>query len=562
MENKESSTDNPVCGSASSETSQTGLSVLPSFGIVIAGHGSRNKKGVGQFEAMAEDFQSAYPNTPLTYGFLEFSKPTIEEAIEENIKKGAKQIAIVPAILLGAMHLKNDIPSEIQYMQKKYPDIRMKFGAPLQLHPTVLRVCREKIIDAESSANAIVPRKDTCLVIVGRGTTDPDANSQVYKLARLLEEGMGFGASTVCYSGTADPDLKQGLRKAQSLGYKRIITFPFFLFTGILIRRITDAIDDFANSFPELEVLKASYIGTHPLILETLYERATDAINGEVVSDCGLCKYRTQIVGYENEVGQPQQAHHLKVRANADGSTQAPMQLPTWNSNLNPNDSTPTEPENENFEYIPHPIEVDSFKHIEQGRDWSVFPAQNHTILQRLVHTSGDFSVPDDIYISDGAIESAHRAIKDKAVLVTDVTMVQSGFKRQLINALQLVTYSAVHSEEAYHMAKIQNITRSAAGIRLAWQKFGNDVILAIGDAPTAVMEAINLIETQNWRPYLVIGIPVGFIGTEACKTRLKTCLRVPRITNTGTKGGSPWASTILNALIIQYVRENSRKNT
>jgi precorrin-8X/cobalt-precorrin-8 methylmutase len=84
---------------------------------------------------------------------------------------------------------------------------------------------------------------------------------------------------------------------------------------------------------------------------------------------------------------------------------------------------------------------------------------------------------------------------------------------------------------------------------------YGNDLIVAIGDAPTAVEEAIRLITLHQWRPHLVIGLPVGFVGTEECKERLKRCLRVPRITNRGTRGGSPWAAAAMNALMVQFAR-------
>ena len=103
-------------------------------------------------------------------------------------------------------------------------------------------------------------------------------------------------------------------------------------------------------------------------------------------------------------------------------------------------------------------------------------------------------------------------------------------------------------------LAQNAGITRSAAGIRRAWEKFGNDVIVAIGDAPTAIAETIRLVRESGWRPQLVIGLPVGFVGTRECKDELRRCLQVPRITNSGTRGGSPWAASVVNALMIGAV--------
>jgi precorrin-8X/cobalt-precorrin-8 methylmutase len=111
-----------------------------------------------------------------------------------------------------------------------------------------------------------------------------------------------------------------------------------------------------------------------------------------------------------------------------------------------------------------------------------------------------------------------------------------------------------VHDRETVLLAENNGITRSAAGVRRAWQKWGNDIVLAIGDAPTAVAEATRLIREHGWRPQLVIGLPVGFVGTQECKEDLRRCLHVPRITNSGTRGGSPWAASAVNALMIEAI--------
>jgi len=184
-----------------------------------------------------------------------------------------------------------------------------------------------------------------------------------------------------------------------------------------------------------------------------------------------------------------------------------------------------------------------------------MFAPDQIEILQRLVHTSGDFAVPDDVFLSSGAPAAGIRAILDRCTIVTDVTMVQAGLRRSLISLFGLRTVCLVHDEETDLVAKANGLTTSAAGIRRAWLKFGNEVLLVIGDAPTAVEEAIRLIQEQGWRPRLLVGLPVGFVGTQESKERLRRCLHVPRITNKGTRGGSPWAASVVNAMLIQASR-------
>ncbi len=510
---------------------------MTEFGIVVAGHGSRDPDGIREFESLIELIRARAPQHVVSHGYLEFSSPTVDQAIAANLDSGQRKVVVVPGVLLAATHAKNDMPSEILAYARERPDIDFHFATPLGLHPLLLQLVRERIIAAEAASFHTFRRDETCLVLVGRGTTDPDANGEVAKFARMIEEGMGFGAATVCYSGTAKPLVGDGLRAAARLGYARLVVVPFFLFDGVLVKRIYAAADALQAREPELEVLKAGYLGVHPHVADVVIERAREAALGIAAMNCSLCKYRVQIVGFEEQVGEPQRAHHLRVRGL-----------------LGKEDSVPAE--QEFTPYAPHPIEAESFRIIAEGRDWSGFSESHLGVLQRLVHTSGDFTAPDDIYFSPGAVETGIRALLRCKRVVTDVTMVQTGLKRALLAALGIESWCGVHEIETALMADAQGITRSAAGIRRAWEKFGNDIVLAIGDAPTAIMEATRLIREHGWRPQLVVGLPVGFVGTCEAKADLRRCLQVPRITNSGTRGGSPWAASVVNALMIAALNQ------
>ena len=509
---------------------------LTDFDIVIAGHGSRDAEGVREFESLIDVLKERVGKREVTHGFLEFARPTIDQAAKAQVQRGSRRVAVVPGVLLAATHAKNDMPAEVLALQRDFPDVTFHYGAPLHFHPLILKLCRERIIQAEAESSAIIKRSDACLVVAGRGTTDPDANSDVSKLARILEEGLGFGASLVCYSGTAKPLVADGLQAAARLGFSRIVVFPFFLFTGILVKRIYAATEELQRSFPKLDIVQAPYLGVHAHVADALIERAEEAVQGKAAMNCSLCKYRTQIIGYEQEVGAPQQGHHFHVRASLP-------QIPVANLNA-PKASG----------YIPHPIEAKSFEIIDRNFDWTPYRALTRAILQRIVHTSGDYEVVKDIFISSGADEAGLRALLKGTPILTDVTMVQSGLRRPLLEQLNLLTACTVHDEETRLLADASGLTRSAAGIRRGWERFGNNVIVAIGDAPTAVEEAVRLVREHKWSPHLIIGLPVGFVGTQECKENLRRCLQVNRITNRGTRGGSPWAAAVINALLITAV--------
>lgn len=506
------------------------------YAIVLAGHGSRDPDGVKEFMALVELLRERAGGRRVEHGFLEFATPTIDEAVDAVIADGAKKVVMVPGVLLAATHAKNDMPSELLALQRAHPDTEFHFGAAMDLHPKLLELCRQRLIEAEARSDQTVSRADTCLVVVGRGTSDPDANSEISKLTRMLEEGMGFGTSFVCYSGTAKPLVADGLRAAALLGHKRIVVLPYFLFDGVLVKRIYSAVDDLAARHPEIEVLPAGYLGVHPHVADVFLERAQEGVEGRAAMNCALCKYRVQIVGFEEQVGTPQQGHHGLVRGLLGRSDAAPAPIDSWPP------------------YVPHPIEAESMRIIDEGRDWSEVPTDHQIVLKRLVHTSGDFDIVDDLVFSPGSVETGIRALLRCRRIVADVTMVQTGLKRAVLDQLGVETWCGVHDKETHLLAEAHGITRSAAGIRRAWQKFGNDVVVAIGDAPTAIMEVVRLVREHGWRPQLVVGLPVGFVGTRECKEELARLMQVPRITNRGTRGGSPWAASAVNAMMIAAI--------
>ena len=133
---------------------------------------------------------------------------------------------------------------------------------------------------------------ETLLVVVGRGASDPDANSNVAKVTRMLWEGFGFGWAETAYSGVTFPLVEPALEKAARLGFRRIVVFPYFLFTGILVDRIYAATDAVAARHPEIEFLKAPYLNDHPLVLDTFVDRVHEILAGRNLMNCQLCKYR------------------------------------------------------------------------------------------------------------------------------------------------------------------------------------------------------------------------------------------------------------------------------
>ena len=290
--------------------------------VMICGHGSRDTAAVAQFNTLAGHMRARFPEHDVESGFLEFATPVIRDGLEKLKARGAERIICLPGMLFAAGHVKNDVPSEVNDFAASNPAIDVRMARDLAIDPRLLKAAAERIEAAEAAAPSKIPRDETLLMVVGRGTNDPDANSNVSKVARMLWEGMGFGWAEVSYSGVAYPLVDAGLARAVRLGYRRIIVFPYFLFTGILVRRIYDWTDAAATDHPEIEFLKAGYLNDHPLLIDVFADRVTETLdgNGANAMNCQLCKYREQIIGHEAAVGTPQAGHHHHVRgAGTDG---------------------------------------------------------------------------------------------------------------------------------------------------------------------------------------------------------------------------------------------------
>jgi sirohydrochlorin cobaltochelatase len=279
---------------------------------MVCGHGSRDVAAVEEFHGLIRKLAERLPEHPLESGFLEFARPIIREGLDRLRQRGADHVLAVPGMLFAAGHVKNDVPSVLNAYAAEH-GIRVDFGRDLGIDPKLLRAARDRIDEALAGTAGEVPRADTLLAVIGRGTSDSDANGNVAKVARMLWEGMGFGWAEVGYSGVAHPRVDALLERAVRLGFRRIVVFPYFLFTGVLVRRIYAQTDQVALRHPEIEFVKAGYLNDHPLVLETFVERIQGIPAGDVNMNCLLCKYRDQIVGREADLGAPQESHHHHV---------------------------------------------------------------------------------------------------------------------------------------------------------------------------------------------------------------------------------------------------------
>ena len=290
------------------------------LGVMVCGHGSRDENAVREFSTVAEGLRPLLPQYEIDYGYLEFATPIIRTGLDNLRAKGINRVLAIPGMLFAAGHAKNDIPSVLNTYAARHDGLTIDYGRELGIDPKMVRAAGDRIREALGSIDDTIPLHETALVVVGRGASDPDANGNVAKVTRLLWEGLGFGWGETCYSGVTFPLVEPGLEHIAKLGFKRVVVFPYFLFTGILVERIYEHTDRVAARHRDMEFVKAPYLNDHPLVLETFAERVQEILDGENLMNCGQCKYREQVLGFEDQVGLPQESHHHHVEGlNAGG---------------------------------------------------------------------------------------------------------------------------------------------------------------------------------------------------------------------------------------------------
>ena len=286
---------------------------------MVCGHGTRDSKGVAEFAQLVEKLRgqfAASENWPTEHGYLEFARPVLRDGLNALREQGATRILAVPAMLLNAGHAKNDIPSVLNLWAQENPDVQVEYGRALGLTASMLRAASKRIADtlaSEAASGNDLPPAQTLLVTVGRGASDPDANADIAKMNRLLQEAFGFGWALPAYSGVTFPLVAPALQHAVRLGFSKVLVFPYFLFTGRLIERIYEHTDRVASAHPDIRFVKVPYLNDQDAVVETFVERVYELLNGSPDMNCQLCKYRTALPAFEDEKGLPQVSHHHHV---------------------------------------------------------------------------------------------------------------------------------------------------------------------------------------------------------------------------------------------------------
>ncbi len=268
--------------------------------VVVIGHGSRRASSNARFVDLVRAYQQRRSELQVSHGYIELAEPAMSDALRRAAAE-ADEVIVLPMQLFHALHVKNDIPMAIEAARTEFPSVEFHAADALGAHPSLASLAYQRgtetgLLPAEDS-------NDVAVVMVGRGSSDPGANSDFYKVVRLFAEGRGLKWVIPCYIALADPRLPDALELIARVRTKHLLVVPYFLLTGVLIERIRETVDTFVKDYPWMRASVAEPLGLDERLFKVFDERIEQALTGQHALPCDTCKYRIELPGQEEHVG-------------------------------------------------------------------------------------------------------------------------------------------------------------------------------------------------------------------------------------------------------------------
>lgn len=200
----------------------------------------------------------------------------------------------------------------------------------------------------------------------------------------------------------------------------------------------------------------------------------------------------------------------------------------------------------------PEEIERESFRRITEELGDKTFPVGIDLVVKRVIHTTADFSFADTLLFSENVVEKGKEAIRRGACVVTDTNMALAGINKARLAKFGAAARCFMAEADVVAEARERGVTRAAISMeRAAALAAERPLILAVGNAPTALIKIKELVDAGMMEPALLIGVPVGFVNVVEAK-ELFVGSSIPHIIARGQKGGSTVAAAIVNAILYQ----------
>lgn len=247
--------------------------------LLLMGHGSRDPAGAREFFDLVNAVRNRLPERRVGAGVLEFpgpDAPSIADAFAAAVAAGDRAVRAVPVLLSLAGHAKHDMPEQVRQARARQPELAVALAHGLGTDPLLFECVEDRIAEATAGSEETGPQ-ETAVLLVARGTSDPDANADMFRTGRLLWERNAFRWVEVGFVSLAQPFVPEAIARCAALGARRIVVVPYFINTGLLVQRICRQAQGAAPALPECEIVTARHIGVHPKLVDLVVRRATEA---------------------------------------------------------------------------------------------------------------------------------------------------------------------------------------------------------------------------------------------------------------------------------------------
>ncbi|EWS55189.1 MULTISPECIES: sirohydrochlorin chelatase [unclassified Methylibium] len=265
--------------------------------ILLVGHGSREKAGNDEIETFTERWRAQHPAWRIELCFIEFAEVEVEEGLA-RAARGAQRVLVVPLILNAAGHVKMEIPAHIARARQRFAGVRFDYAPHLGVCEPILAILQRQLRDCMRRLDMPDPLS-TGVVLLGRGSSDRQANGEMAKMARWLQEESQHEIVDLAFTGITFPRLERVVQRQALLGLRQVVVLPYYLFTGTLIQRIGRQVEHLRVQYPQQRFALGSYFGFEPEVARLLADRVQ-----------GLLAGRLEAVPVSEEAAQWEGHHH------------------------------------------------------------------------------------------------------------------------------------------------------------------------------------------------------------------------------------------------------------
>lgn len=258
--------------------------------VLIVGHGSRDRNGNIEIERFVEQLRAQHTHWRIELCFIEFAEVLIDDGLA-RAALDAERVIVVPLILNAAGHVKMEIPEHIERARQAYLHCEFTYAPHLGACDEILQILKRNLNSGMQALDMPDP-STTGIVVLGRGASDRQANGEVAKMARWLQEDTRHELVDIAFTGITYPRLEKVVQRQIQLGMMQVVVLPYYLFTGTLMERIHRQVARLQQQYPHVQFYCGHYFGFEPEVFDLVTERVAQVDEPRFKMPCDGCKYR------------------------------------------------------------------------------------------------------------------------------------------------------------------------------------------------------------------------------------------------------------------------------